>query len=143
MYKYILLVLFLISVSTFTYGQVGKIFSKEQADQLYGPVRYSFKFNNTKMFDFAKWSKKYLMFKIKDNKLTVANDERFVIYPEGTNQKSTDSFLYYSVSMIDKLIVEGQDSTTSIELRDNGIISITNGSYTLETATLCPPVCPE
>lgn len=143
MYKYILLVFFLILVSTFSYGQVGKIFTKEQANELYGPVRYSFKFHNTKMFEFAKWSKKYLMFRIKDNKLTVANDERFVIYPEGTNEKSTDPFLYYSISMIDKITVEGQDSTTSVELRDNGIISITNGNYTLETATNCPPFCPD
>jgi hypothetical protein len=81
------------------------------------------------------------MFGILNGNLTILGDKRVVLYPESTEISQQDVFRYFSISLIQKIIKEGNSSMISIELRNNGIITITNGNYTLENGVFCPPFC--
>jgi hypothetical protein len=82
------------------------------------------------------------MFRILNGNLTILGDKRTVLFPIGTNISSQDVFRYFSISLIQKVINVGNGSMTFIELRKNGIITITNGLQTMEEAAQCPPACP-
>jgi hypothetical protein len=81
------------------------------------------------------------MFRILNGNLTILGDKRMVIYPVNATINPQDVFRYLSVSLIRKIIDNGNSSVTLIEERDNGIITLTNGIYTLEESVLCPPFC--
>jgi hypothetical protein len=47
----------------------------------------------------------------------------------------------FSVSIINELLEKGKNTLSTIEIRGD-VLSITNGIYTLEFSTICPPFCP-
>ena len=125
------------------YGQniVGKIHVSAEADGLYGPVSVSVPIETSALSDLLKVTDGYIMFRIDKGNLTVLDNKRTVIYPKNAEVKDSDLFRYFSVSLVSKLITGGQASVTTIELRNFGILSLTNGQYTLEFGSFCPPDC--
>ena|ERR1035437_3260891 len=133
----------IILICSISYSQdiVGKIYSNTEADSIYGPVLTSVSIPSDQLNNLTNKTTNYLMFRILDGNLTILGDKRIVLYPESAEISQQDVFRYFSVSLIQKLIKDGNSSTISIELRNNGIITITNGNFTLEEGVLCPPFC--
>lgn len=120
---------------------MGKIYSNAEANTIYGPVLNSVAISSDQLNNLANKTKNYLMFRIFNNNLIILGDNRKVLYPENAVITPQDVFRYFSISLIQKIIKDGNSSMTFIELRNNGIISITNGIYTMEFSAECPPFC--
>lgn len=133
-------IIFLCSIS---YSQeiVGKFYSNTDANVLYGPVLSSVPISSIQLSNLTFQTTNYLMFRILNGNLTILGDKRKVLYPMNSSVKPEEVFRYLSVSLIQKVIKDGNSAMTSVELRNNGVITITNGVYTLEEMALCPPWC--
>jgi hypothetical protein len=120
---------------------VGKIYSNTEANTLYGPVLTSVSISSVQLNNFTFQTTNYLMFRILNGNLTILGDKRKVLSPMNAEVSTQDVFRYFSISLIQKIIQDGNSSITLIEQRNNGIITITNGHYTMEVGAECPPYC--
>ena len=83
------------------------------------------------------------MFRISDGKVIILGDQRKTLYSTDIIVDQKMEMRLFSVSLVRKLIADGNESSTKIELRNNNILTITNGNYTLEFSDACPPRCPD
>jgi hypothetical protein len=143
MCKFSTIIAAIIFICSISYSQdiVGKIYSNIEADSIYGPVLTSISIPSDQLNNLTSHTTNYLMFGILNGNLTILGDKRVVLYPESAEISQQDVFRYFSVSLLQKIIKDGNSSMIYIELRNNGIITITNGNYTLENGVLCPPFC--
>ena len=118
----------------------GKILAKSDADQQFGAVLEFVSISTNTLQDLLGKSEKTVMFKIIDKELYVLNNNREVIYPAGGMVAADVKLAVYSISVISKLIADGNQSSTQVEQRSE-VLSITNGNQTLEYSSWCPPLC--
>jgi len=137
-----LIVLFLMMISEFSYGQTyGKLFLKADAEQYYGTVAKSFQFSTKEIFSFLKQTDKVLMFNITDNKLFILGDGMKSIYPDSVVVSKKEVYRVFNTSIIRELISKGKSKTINFEKR-NSVLTISDGEYLLELSGFCPPICP-
>ena len=143
MSKFQAIIISIIFICSISYSQniVGKIYTNAEANSLFGPVKISVEIASSQLNNLTFQTTNYLMFRILSGNLTILADKRMVIYPVNSTINPQDVFRYLSVSLIRKIINNGNSSVTLIEERNNGIITLTNGIYTLEDSVLCPPFC--
>jgi len=122
---------------------VGKIYTKADADNLYGPVITSVPISASLLLSLTNNTKNYLMFRINNGNLIILDNQRIGLFPGNVSVNSNDEFRYFSVSLIQNIIVNGKAVFASVEIRNNNILTITNGNFTLEVSFPCPPVCPD
>lgn len=120
--------------------EVGTIYSKPEADQKFGKVIKSIEMPSAQLEDLLKKSGNYVMFKIVEKNLYIIDENRKPLYPGNISVKPDEVFKLLSVSKVFELLKQGQNQQTFFEERENAF-SITNGSYTLEQSSLCPPFC--
>ena len=127
-------------------GVIGKLYTKAAADQTYGKVNSSVTVNTIALQQAMEKSPDYLMFNIVNGKLIILNGKRAVLYSSDFSTKSVSSnvaFHAFSVSKIKELISTGGNNPfTTVELRDNDVLTVTNGTETMEAGLACPPMCP-
>ena len=70
----------------------------------------------------------------------ILDNNRKVLTPSNEKVDKEIPFKVYSVSIIKELLNLGKNNVTYIEQRGD-IVSLTNGNFTLEFATTCPPIC--
>ena len=133
-------IIFLISVS-YPQNIVGKIYTNAEANILFGPVKTSIPISSIQLTNLTHQTTNYLMLRILNENLTILGDKRIVLYPANATINPQDVFRYLSISLIQKIIRDGNSLVTNIEIRDNEILTITNGVYTLENSIECPPFC--
>jgi hypothetical protein len=134
----LLLCLALIKVSQAqTYGQ---IFTKQEADDLYGPVLFSVSVSKLSVHSFLTQTNDYIMFNIRDNKLIVLDRHRKPIFPKKVLTNSSEVFHMYSVSVLNELLSLDNDNTVYVEQRTK-VLSVSSGGYTMEVGVWCPPMC--
>jgi hypothetical protein len=119
---------------------VGKIYTKAEANSLYGPVVKSIELNITLLKSIALKTPQYIMFAIKNNQLFILDNKRNVLYPQGAVISSSDVFHVYSTSLFLQLLSNGISQTASFEERNN-VFTVTSGASTMEYSLLCPPYC--
>jgi hypothetical protein len=122
----------------------GKIFTKEEADNLFGPVVQSVKISASQLQQMLSQTGDYLMFRFEGTSLYILNSKRSALYSSVGSLKSfsaADVMKVYSTSVIKELLNKGQSDTITIEERQS-VMSVTDGDYTMEYALGCPPVCP-
>lgn len=139
------IVLFLIVFSFgFGYSQtiVGKLYSKTEINSIYGPVLTGVPISSAQLKSYTNNTNSYIMFRIDKGNLTILDDQRKALYPVAASVNPQDVYRYVSVSLVQKLISDGNNAVSYVELRSNGVISITNGEYSLEYMVQCPPYCP-
>ncbi len=135
--------LFLLISSSYSQAQgtVGKIYSKDQADQLFGPVLNSQTINAHALQALATKCPQYIMFNIVNGQLYILNANRTVLYgPSAHAVNPAQVFHFCSASMILNLIQTSGATSISVEQRQNNL-TVTAGSYTLEDFMTCPPTC--
>ncbi|MFH1197235.1 MAG: hypothetical protein V1720_16170 [bacterium] len=136
-------------------GVVGKIFTNEEIDQLYGPVLESISIDSQELLTIVDKAENYAMFTIKNNQIIITNEYRELISPykifyAGMDRQlgvpnrnvieDSDPLNLYSKSMVKKVVELGNQSITKVERRAKKV-TITNGLCTLEMSTICPPYC--
>jgi hypothetical protein len=131
----------LLSGLSFSQQVIGKIYSKQEADNLYGPVLSSVPINSTTLSGLLSKSTNYIMFKIANGSAYIVDNNRLPLYSGSFAVSAADVFRVFSISLVYKLLQNGNSPVTYIESRKNDIISITNGVYTLEMGNSCPPWC--
>ena len=137
--KKIIFTALLLFLSFEAYSQ-GKIISKEEANKLFGPVLISKVFLTDGLQTTIDKSKEIVMFKIIDKEVYILNNNRDVLLPEKVKVDSSEVFSVYSLSVLQELMKNGGKDTTYVEQRDS-VLTLTNGSLTVEYAKPCPPIC--
>lgn len=135
---FILILLFNISTSAQTYGQ---IFTNQQADNLFGPVLTSVPISRITFQFFLTQTNNYIMFRVVGNKAIVLDNKRNVISPAGFIINASDILTVYRVSVVNELLSKGNENTVYIQQRTN-VLSVSIGDYTMEVGSMCPPFCP-
>ncbi len=145
-----LTILIIVSFNSFGFAQatgtIGKLYSRANADQIYGRVNSSVTVSTQTILQTIEKSPDYIMFNIINGNLIILNGKRAVLYSSDFSTKSVSRstvFHYFSTSKLKELIQQGGNNPfTTIELRSNNILTITNGNETLEASLACPPNCP-
>lgn len=120
----------------------GKIITKEQANNLFGPVLVSIPMETMALKNLLPQSFGVLMFQIIDNELFILDGRRNVLLPLGGSTNSTEVFSVYSETVLQELLTLGNLRTVYFEQRET-VFTVTIGLYTLEYGLKCPPICPE
>lgn len=131
----------LLSGLTFSQQVVGKIYSKQEADNLYGPVLSSVQIKSTTLTGLLSNSTNYIMFRIINGSAYIVDNNRLPIYPGKFNVNTDDIYRLFSISLVAKILQDGNSPITYIESRGKNILTITNGLSTLEFSNTCPPFC--
>jgi hypothetical protein len=119
---------------------LGEIISNQTAEKEFGSVTNSVSILSELLQSLSENTKDLMMFNILNNQLYILGDNRKILYPINA-QISTDSvFKVYSKTKVMELLIQGQNKYATIENR-NGTITVTNGNFTLEYGSLCPPWC--
>ena len=138
--SYLFLFLFTFSLSPLL--AQGVVYSKEQANSIYGPVLVTKEIQSILLSKYFNQTNGKLMFRIYNDYVVILDDQRNQLYPGGASVGLTDKFRVFSTELINEILTNGGNSVTSIELRNNEVISLTNGDQTLEYGGFCPPYCP-
>jgi hypothetical protein len=139
--KSVLALFILLSGLNFSQQVIGKIYSNQEADNLYGPVLSSVSINSFTLSGLLSNSTNYIMFRIANGSAFIVDNNRYPLYSGNFPVNPNDVFRVFSISLVYKLLQDGNSPLTYIESRNNGIVSITNGPYTLEYGNTCPPFC--
>jgi len=118
----------------------GKIFSKNEADSLFGKVISSESISIEVLNSTLQKTEKVIMFRLKNNNLIILGDERTLIYNTNDFTDNNEVFHLFSKGKVEKLVELGLSSNNIVEQRDEKL-TITNGNYTLEMSIPCPPYC--
>lgn len=136
---------FLVLCSGFSFSQTlaGKVILKEEADKLFGPVVEYIKMPVSQFQSLLNESGDYMMFRFEGPDLYIFNSNRSVLFSSGAYREFTaaDELKVYSTSVVKELLSKGQSDLIIIEKRQS-VMSVTDGAYTMEYSTICPPDCP-
>lgn len=135
-------IFFILAIFSIQLFPQGKILSKENADQLFGPVLVSKEIPTETLKMYTYQSVNVIMFKLMNNDLYILDNNRNALLPLGATLNSTEVFSMYSVAIVQQLLSDGNSPFTTVEKRKD-VLTITNGVFTLEFAGLCPPFCPD
>lgn len=119
---------------------IGKVISKNEANNLFGPVISSVTISASQLNSWLTKSENYIMFAIKNNKLFVLGDNRTPIATNGSSISPGEIFHIYSKSKVQELLSSGEGTAIVFEIRQN-VFSITKDESTLEFGDNCPPYC--
>jgi hypothetical protein len=81
------------------------------------------------------------MFRIVNGAVYIVDNNRHPLYSGNFTVKPDDVFRVVSISLVAKILQDGNNPITYIESRKNDILTITNGLCTLEYTNACPPLC--
>lgn len=118
----------------------GKLYLQEEAEVTYGPVMSYVSIKTADLQQALDKAGNFIMFNFSEDGLIILSEGRKVLFPTGISVDADTIFKTFSVSMVRELLLKGQEETTKVENRKN-VISLTNGTYTLEFSVDCPPFC--
>ena len=136
----LLSILFLMTINQSFSQEYGKIFSKNEADKLFGVVYKSQNIKKDVLISALQNTSKVVMFKLENNFLTILGDEREVLFSSGSFTDKNQVFRLFSKSKVEELLRLGNDDNCFVEDRER-VLTVTNGDYTLEVSVPCPPTC--
>ena len=121
---------------------IGKIYTKSEADTLYDAVNSSSKINTSELQNIVTMAKDHIMFQIIEGELIILDKDRNIIFTDGNSSTVPKSTVFhvFSTSMLNKLLADNNNQETFIEKRKN-VLTVTNGDATLEQGLPCPPNC--
>jgi hypothetical protein len=138
-----LLLLFILLLLVYVNGScqtAGKIYSKAEANTLFGSVIESVRMNADQFKSIIQQSTADVMVRVLNGELTILGDGRSVLFPEGKSVRPDDVFRLYSKSKVAELLGCAVENVINVEKR-SGTITVTYGLYTLEEGWPCPPDC--
>lgn len=140
--KVLFVFFYILFTSVIGYSQtIGKIFSKEEANNLFGNVIESVSINKSDLISVLNQTQNYIMFQLNGGELIILGDGRNVLSPIGKIVSSNEVFALFSKSKVAELVNLGSGYTVIVEKRLNHL-TMTFGLFTLEESMWCPPFCP-
>ncbi len=130
-------------------GIVGKIFSKNEADILFGKVKSSLTISVDELNAAIAKGNQYILFTIKDGQVVIRNERRQHLSSERVSLMQDEILYIYSKSMVKDLLKAKKSSLSlakstaeavAVEARD-GVLTLSYNALTLEQSTVCPPFC--
>ncbi len=119
----------------------GELFTREAANQRFGPVLKSVNLPISTFLIFTNQvNNNQLMFRIQNNQVIILDGKRNVLYPSGIIINSQDVFTAYNISVINELLLNNSGEYITIEQRRD-VLSISFGDMTMEVGSVCPPFC--
>lgn len=138
---YYLIFISIIFFQSGIFGQsYGQIISSSKADSLFGSVITSINLPNDSLQKFIGETDNHLMFKINNDSLFVLDNNRQALHPAGITVSNEQTFTVYEIQKLIQLMNMGEKNINLVQLRKN-VLTITNGLYTMEFGTICPPIC--
>lgn len=119
---------------------IGKIFSKSEANTLFGAVIESKDISVSELKTVIGFTKTYVMFYIKNGAVAIKGDDGKVIYNTGIALTQSDVFKKYSKSMVLDLLYLSTSGIIALENRGK-VLTLSSGEVTLELSMDCPPYC--
>ncbi|RMD50339.1 MAG: hypothetical protein D6830_02975 [Ignavibacteria bacterium] len=137
--------IFIIILISFTVSSctknAGKIYSKKEANELYGNVTYQTQFPAVKIKEWLNKTENKIMFGFSENKLIVCGDNREVLLLTGVDRiRSSDTLRVFDKSIVEKFLQREKSDTLALEFRGK-VFTISGNKYTLEYSFPCPPFC--
>jgi len=136
-------------------GVVGKLFTKQEANVLFGKVIGSMNLSVSELKNALSNTKDYVLISVKNNTVVLRDERRKSISEENEYLDDKDVLYIFSKSQIENLLGNALLKTTSslsvsastdpivtVEIRAS-VLTLTAGETTLEYALPCPPVCSE
>ncbi len=136
-------------------GVVGKLFTKQEANVLFGKVIGSMNLSVSELKNALSNTKDYVLISVKNNTVVLRDERRKSISEENEYLDDKDVLYIFSKSQIENLLGSALLKTTSslsvsastdpivtVEIRAS-VLTLTAGETTLEYALPCPPVCSE
>ena len=128
----------------------GEIFSREEADKLFGPVKESVKFKLGEFKEIIAKTTDYIMFRFEPGKLYIFNRKRGLIYSNAGDPKFGPEVVFkiYSMSVLEKLLGSAGNTETDddpiveVEQREE-VTTVSTPVQTMEIGSDCPPNCPD
>lgn len=120
---------------------IGKIFTKDEADQLFGKVISSVELKKSDLKKALAKSKNHVHFKIKNKKALVMDERKQSLTDEMVSLASDEVTNVFSKSVVNEFLKKSKAETLIVEERA-GVLSISDGTFVLEFAGVCPPICP-
>ncbi len=157
-----LLILFVVLFSTDASAQnkhlrIGKIFAKEEANQLFGKPVISIPVRKELLKAALSRADKYIYFSIKGKLPVILNSRRMSLLGDnfnlepgekafGFSREVVEEFLnntkgqviYFEIRGINNVDSENRNTTASMA---NAVFSLSDSYSTLEMSTTCPPFC--
>ena len=119
---------------------IGKIFSKSEANTLFGAVIETKDISVSELNTILNQTDQNVMFLIKNGTIAIKGDGGKEIYNNGITLESNDVYSKYSKSLVKNLVFMSTSGIITIEKRKS-VISLTTGEITLELGLGCPPIC--
>jgi hypothetical protein len=135
-----LIFIFILCTVSIAAQTVGKIYDKDEADQLYGSVSTALSISKSQLESVLEETNTYIMFRISGDQIVILDDTRYLLHPDQFEVLSTDVFYKFSKSKAEELLDSGSGSVVYVEQRST-TLTLTYGEYTLEDPVLCPPFC--
>ena len=121
------------------YGEVGKLFTEAEANELFGPVLEQVEITPAELRASINHQGDYTLFNIIDGELVISNESRTVVTVSNKIDDRTPMYVY-SNSMIDELLAKGEGNKVQVRLHAQ-VLSIAFGPIILEMGPVCPPFC--
>ena len=138
---FVLLLTVLLSISAFAQTkEIGKIFTDAEADSLYGKVIESYTMSSDSLLSLLKETGDKVMFRLKDNKVVIAGNNRIVLYPKGAKVTNDEELRVYSTSKVLELLASGRSDEVVVQFREV-TTTLGSGNLVLEHGYPCPPFC--
>ncbi len=137
--KLVFIVSLLLSFAIYS-QEAGKIFDRNEADQLFGQVLGKKIISADELELLLLSTDDKVMFRLENDQYTILGDSRNLLYCSDKFVESNQVFHMYSKGKVLELLYKGGEQTVALENRKE-VFSITVGNYTLEMAWPCPPYC--
>lgn len=120
----------------------GKIFTKTEADQMFGPVLKNFDIDVSVLQSILDKAGDYVMFNYDADDLFVLDGKRKPLFTNGQMRyiNPSEIFRMFSVSVVRDLLSRGSEDKVHIEKRTD-LVTLTYSESTLDMSRGCPPNC--
>lgn len=121
---------------------IGQVFTKVEADSLFGKVTEEKSINAKSLKLLATGCKDYMLANIIDSNIVVLNEKKELLSETLYDYTGSDTVNVFSISVLYELLSKGNDGTVMFQHRGRKF-TVTNGEYVLEMVDPCPPICPD
>ncbi|MDT3696147.1 MAG: hypothetical protein ROY99_07110 [Ignavibacterium sp.] len=149
-YLIVLIPLTLLFFSCTPGSKIGKFYTTDEANELFGNVIYSVEMDSNHLINLLDKTNTTIMFGLINRQLIILDDNRKLIFPEQADYSDSDVFTVYGTKKVRELLTDSklnkqstdESEAVNIEQRKE-VLSLSTENKTLETGNKCPPNCPD
>lgn len=133
--------------------RIGKIFAKEEANQLFGNPVISIPVSKALLRAALAKADKYVLFTLKGKIPLILNSRRTSLLGDNYTLEGGEKAFVFSKEVVEEFLNNSKGQVIYFEIRginnaeknptaaSSAIFSLSDGVYTLEFAMICPPMC--